>query len=202
MVSRVGSIVSSGDGAYYASPNGVQLLNTGGTTNVTAAVYEKEFHYSLLPPQWASARYGSSYMTAIKGPRIPSEDTIGYAGFVMDSGDTNTPFTYIRTLPDPASVILNLYSDELSGQIFILQSDLKIMQWNPPVGMPGTTHLRSWQWKTKKFRFTAPQQFAAFMIIFEVPPEVIVTLGVRNVDQAQIYDRTDTVSHYPGVCRW
>ena len=185
-----GSIVSSGEGAYYASPNGVQLLSTGGTNNVTAAVYEKEFHYSLLPPQWASARYGSSYMTAIKGPRIPSEDGVGYAGFVMDSGDTNTPFTYIRTMPDPTSGIVNLYSDELSGQIFILQSDLQIMQWNPPVGNPGTTMLRSWQWKTKKFRFTAPQQFAAFMIIFEVPPEITITLGVRNTDQDQIFDPT------------
>ena len=55
-----GSIVSSGEGAFYASPNGVQLLNTGSTNNVTQGVYEKEFHYSLLPSKWASARYGST----------------------------------------------------------------------------------------------------------------------------------------------
>jgi hypothetical protein len=198
-----GSIVSSGEGAYYASPNGIQQLNTGGTQNVTQAVYEKEFHYSLLPPQWASARYGSSYATFIKGAPIPSKnylledtdipspyDTLGYTGFVMDSGDTNTPFTYLRT-PDIASIrVVNSYSDELSGQIFILQSDLKIMQWNPPVGSPGTTTLRSWQWKTKKFRFTSPQQFKAFMVLFEVPPEVGITLGVRNTDQAQVFNPT------------
>jgi hypothetical protein len=81
-------------------------------------------------------------------------------------------------------------SDELSGQIFILQSDQQIMQWNPPIGMPGTTTLRSWQWKTKRFRFTAPQQFKAFMVLFEVPPEVTITLGVRNTDQAQVFDPT------------
>jgi hypothetical protein len=198
-----GSIVASGEGAYYASPNGVQLLNSGGTQNVTASVFEKEFLYSLLPPQWASARYGSSYATFIKGQSIPSQnyllqptdipspyDTLGYTGFVMDSGDTNTPFTYLRTSAVGAIHVLNILSDELSGQIFILQSDKQIMQWNPPIGVPGTTTLRSWQWKTKRFRFTAPQQFKAFLVLFEIPPEVTVTLGVRNTDQAQVFDPT------------
>jgi hypothetical protein len=197
-----GSIVSSGEGAYYASPNGIQLLNSGGTTNVTEAIYEKEFHYSLLPPQWASARYGSSYATFIKGAPIPSKnylledndiptpyDTLGYRGFVMDSGDTNTPFTYLRPTP-PSIGVVNAYSDDLSGQIFVLVSDGSVMQWNPPIGNPGSTTLRSWQWKTKKFRFTAPQQFKAFMVLFEVPPEITLTLGVRNTDQGQTFNPT------------
>jgi hypothetical protein len=190
-----GSIVSSGEGAYYASPNGIQLLNSGGTTNITEQIYEKEFHYSLLPPQWASARYGSSYATFIKGSPIPSLDYLlresdekadasGYTGFVMDSGDTNTPFTYLRGVAN----VTNAYSDELSGQIFVLNVDGSIMQWNPPIGLPGATTLRNWQWKTKKFRFTAPQQFKAFMILFEVPPEITLTLGVRNTDQAQVFN--------------
>jgi hypothetical protein len=198
-----GSIVSSSDGAYYASPNGVQVLNSSGVTNETLGVYEKEFHYSLLPPQWAAARYGNSYASFIKGTVIPSQnyllqatdipsphDALGYNGFVMDSGDANTPFTYLRTSAIGTISVLNVLSDELSGQIFILQSDKQIMQWNPPIGVPGTTTLRSWQWKTKRFRFTAPQQFKAFMVLFEVPPEVTVTLGVRNTDQAQVFDPT------------
>ena len=179
-----GSIVASGEGAYYASPNGIQMLNTGGTQNVTQGVYEKEFHYSLLPVQWASARYGSSYATFIKGSPIPP----GYDGFIMDSGDTNTPFTYLQTAKSVQ--IVNAYSDELSGQIFALMNNQTIIQWNPPVGDPGTTTLRSWQWKTKKYRFTMPQQFAAFIVMFDVPPEIEITLGVRNTNQAQIFDAT------------
>ena len=195
-----GSIVSSGEGAYYASPNGIQLLNTGGTTNITEQIYEKEFHYSLLPPQWASGRYGASFASFIKGNPIPSQtaqdvlspstDTLGYTGFVMDSGDANTPFTYLRTPLITTSQVVNAYNDELSGQLFILQDSGEIMQWNPPIGAPGTTTLRSWQWKTKKFRFTTPQEFAAFMILFEVPPEITITLGVRNTDQMQTFDPT------------
>ena len=180
-----GSIVSAGEGAYYASPNGIQLLNTGGTENITLEIYEKEFHYSLLPPQWAAGKYGSSYAGFIKGAPIPAPDG-GYYGFVIDNAVPNVPFTYLRF---PAN-ITNAYSDELSGQIFALMSNGSVMQWNPPQSTPGATTLRSWQWKTKKFRFTAPQQFKAFMVLFEVPPEVTFTLGVRNTDQSQTYNST------------
>lgn len=175
-----GSIVSAGEGAYYASPNGIQLLNTGGTENVTLSIYEKEFHYSLLPAQWASGKYGSSYAGFVKGTPIPSPDGLGYFGFIMDNSVANTPFTYLRF---PIQLV-NCYSDELSGQLFNLMSNGTVMQWNPPSG-----NLRSWVYKTKKFRFTFPQQFAAFMVLFEVPPEVTFTPGVRNTNQAQIYDQ-------------
>ena len=186
-----GSIVAAGEGMYYASPNGIQLLNTGGTQNYTQEIYEKEFHYSLQPTQWASAKYGSSYAGFIKGQPIPSDDplNLGYHGFVIDEGASNAPFTYLRfsTLTSTIQVVY-AYSDELSGQIFGLMSNGTVMQWNPPQGVPGQTTLRPWQWKTKKFRFTAPQQFKAFMVLFEVPPEVQITLGVRNTDQNQIYN--------------
>jgi hypothetical protein len=179
-----GSIVSAGEGAYYASPNGIQLLNTGGTENITLGVYEKEFHYSLQPAQWASGKYGSSYATFVKGAPIPSPDGGGYYGFVMDSAVANVPFTYLRF---PIQVT-NIYSDELSGQLFALMSNHTVMQWNPPESVPGATTLRGWQWKTKQFRFTAPQEFKAFMVLFEVPPEVTFTLGVRNTAQNQVYN--------------
>jgi hypothetical protein len=182
-VSR-GSIVSAGEGAYYASPNGIQLLNTGGTTNVTQEIYEKEFHSFLEPQTWASAKYGSSYAGFIKGPLIPASDGGGYSGFVLDSVVPNVPFTYIRF---PTQVV-NAYSDELSGQIFGLMLNRTVMQWNPAQGVPGSTTLRPWQWRTKKFRFTSPQQFKAFLVIFDVPPEVTFTLGARNNNQAQIYN--------------
>ena len=182
-----GSIVSSGEGMYYASPNGIQLLNTGGTESITLQIYEKEFHYSLLPPQWAAGKYGSSYVSFIKLSRISSDDNIGYTGFVLDNAVPNVPFTYLRTA-DLTATVVNAYSDELSGQIFILQTDGSVLQWNPPVGTPGTTTLRAWQWKTKKFRFTAPQQFKAFMVLFETPLEAEITLGVRNTDQNQVYN--------------
>ena len=182
-----GSIISAGEGMYYASPNGIQLLNTGGTQNITLEIYEKEFHNFLSPIQWASGRYSSSYVAFIKGAALPSPDGGGYSGFVLDNSVPNVPFTYLRFPID----IVNNYSDELSGQLFALMSNGTVMQWNPPVGFPGTTTLRPWQWKSKMFRFTAPQQFKAFMVLFTVPPEVEFIPGTRNTDQSQMYDPTN-----------
>lgn len=186
-----GSIVSAGEGMYYASPNGIQLLNTGGTTPYTVEVYEKEFHYYLEPPSWASAKYGTSYAGFIKGPPLSSPDTGGYHGFVIDEVIPNATFTFLRfSTPSVPIQIINAYSDELSGQIFGLMTDKTVQQWNPPQSAPGTTSLRPWQWKTKRFRFTMPQQFKAFMVVFDIPPEVTFTLGVRNTNQAQVFDPT------------
>lgn len=178
-----GSIVTSGEGAYYASPNGVQLVNTGGTTNMTQSIYEKEFHNSLEPQNWASGRYGSAYVAFVKGAPVAGD----HGGFVIDyTQNNNMVFSYLHF----AHNVINAMNDELSGQLFYLLDNNTVMQWNPPVGNPGTTSLWNWEWKSKQFRFPHPQQFKAFTALFEIPPEVQITLGVRNTDQAQVFDPT------------
>lgn len=186
-----GSIVSAGEGAYYASPNGIQLLNTGGTTNITQYIWEKEFHYTMLPQQWASGKYGLTYVTFIKGAPAPGPQatpisipggTPAFSGFTLLSIENDVLFSYISI---PVNVT-NAMTDELSGQIFDLRADGTIMQWNPPVPIVDTTVLRTWEWQSKKFRFTFPQQFKAFMVMFDVPPEVTATLGARVTDQTAL----------------
>jgi hypothetical protein len=192
-----GSIVSAAEGGYYASPNGIQLLSTGGVENMTKQIYEKEFHNELDPAIWAAAKYGLTYLAFFKGGGIPTPVGVGgepirsttptiESGFVLDNTDGNVPFSYLSL----DTTVINTYMDELSGQIFRIDagSPGAVILWNPPVGNPGSTTLDSWIWKTKKFRFTNPQQFKAFMILFTIPPEVTITLGVRNTDQAQIFD--------------
>jgi hypothetical protein len=194
-----GSIVAGAEGAFYASPNGIQLLNTGGTENVTALIYEKEFHNLLKPQIWASAKYGKTYLSFFKGdgiqiPLNPDENptegvpgaTVTENGFVLDNTDANVPFSYLNF----GTTIVNTYMDELSGQVFRLDAGAPgvVMLWNPPIGNPGTTTLRSWTWKSKKYRFTMPQQFKAFIVLYTIPPEVTITLGVRNTDQAQVFN--------------
>ena len=179
-----GSIVGAGEGAYYASPNGYILLNTGGTTNVTVQIYEKEFWYQLQPWNLASGRYGDSMACFIKGAGAPSIDPNKsdlIHGCVLDVTDSNVPFSYL----DLNFPILNAYNDEVSGQLFYITNN-QVYQWNPPNG----GIILPWVWKTKKFRFTFPQQFMAFMVLFDIPPEVTFTPGVRNTDQTQIYNST------------
>lgn len=177
-----GSIIGAGEGAYYASPNGYILLNTSGTTNVTEKIFEKEFWYQLQPWNLVSGRYALSMASFIKGPGVPSIEPGGSGivhGCVIDVTDSNVPFCYLDTdIP-----ITNAMVDELSGQIFYLTPQY-VYQWNPPNG----GSLWPWVFKTKKFRFTFPQQFKAFMVLFDIPPEVTFKPGVRKTDQAQVYD--------------
>lgn len=180
------SIVAAGEGAYYASPNGYILLNTGGTTNMTqqagSGTFEKEFWYQLTPWNLVGGRYANALTAFIKGQGVPTIDPTNEGlinGFVIDQTDTNVPFTYI----DTNTPVLNAMTDELSGQLFYITED-QVYQWNPPNG--GV--LWPWVWRSKKFRFTFAQQFKAFMVLFDIPPEVTFTPGVRNTSQTQVYD--------------
>lgn len=181
-----GSIAESQEGAFYASPNGVMVLTAAGVSSTTQSTYEKEYHFMLQPWNWAAGRYGNGYVSFVKGTGIPNIDPDGddLNGFVIDSQDANVSFSFINFVSD----VRNLYQDELSGQLFGVFTDGTVLQWNPPVGNPGTTTLYSWEWKSKKFRFVYPQQFKAFLIYFEVPPEVMITLGPRNTDPNQIFN--------------
>jgi hypothetical protein len=171
-----GSIIAAGEGAFYASPNGYQLLNTTGVANQTGTFIDKEFLYSLQPQNFAAGKYGTGIVSFIKGPGDGSEN-----GFLIDTEVANTPFIYINTSTD----IINNYVDELSGQIFYLTGG-EVFQWNPPQG--GT--LYPYTWKSKKFRFTAPQQFKAFLVEFDLPPEITITPGVRNEAPDMTFDPT------------
>lgn len=183
-----GSIASSAEGAYYASPNGVMVLSPSGDQNLTQSIYEKEFHFSLVPWNWASGRYGDSYVVFTKNGGMPGVDPDGdiLRGLVIDNQNTNVPFTFLNFNNE----IINLYQDEFSGQLFGILGNGTIMQWNPPIPVPDTTTLWNWEWKSKKFRFTAPQQFKAFLVFFDIPPEVLITCGPRNMDPNQTFDPT------------
>jgi hypothetical protein len=185
-----GSIVASGEGAYYVSVNGVQLLNTGGTENMTAGVYEREFLNTLQPQNWAAGKYAMIYVAFMKGQQ-PSFPTV-VNGSAIDRSEPNTEFMYMSTNHS----VLNVYNDELSGQSFVVYSDPPgtsgyvgtVRQWNPPNSV-GAGSLRPYLWRSKIFRFTSPQLFKAFLVYFDIPPEVDITLGVRNTAQPQTFDQ-------------
>lgn len=174
-----GSICASGEGAYYLSTNGLQLLNTSGVLNVTAEIFEREFLATLSPFSWACGKYDLIYVAFIKGifPEFPSQ----FNEVIIDKTDPNTIFC----LGCSKTQTLNAYNDELSGQVFDVTVQVEfphlgfVRQWNPPQDV-GTGTLRTYLWKSKKFRFTSPQQFKAFEVYFNIPPEVDITLGPRQ----------------------
>jgi hypothetical protein len=183
-----GSIVASAEGAYYASPNGIILVNPSGTLSITEFIYEKEFHNQLQPANWAAGRYGLAYVAFVKGAGLPNIDPDGDVlnGMVIDRQDKNVPFTYLHF----NATVVNLFFDGFTGQLFGILSNGTVMQWNPPIGIPGTTTLWDWEWRSKKFRMPFAASMKCFQIMFDVPPEVMITLGQRNTNQSQIFDPT------------
>jgi hypothetical protein len=178
-----GSIFPAGEGVYYASPNGLILLNTSGTINTTQNLMEREFWDSLQPELWACGRTAMSYFAFVKG-YIPTaaDDT---NGLVIDHLEKNVPFSHIRTSLNP---VVNLYWDEISGQLFYISQG--VVRWiNPPDG----GFLLPWLWISRIFRMPKPIQFKVFKVSFTIPSELTIpppTAASRNNDQAQVFDST------------
>jgi len=179
-----GSVFAAGEGTYYASPNGLILLNTSGTINVTQMFMEREFFNSLTPNTWAAGRTGLSYTAFFKG----SSSEIVPNGVILDQLEKNVPAVYIQALLEPSEKIVNLYWDELSGQLFLVHNT-DVRWWFAPSG----GILLSWVWKSKKFRLPKPEDMKALKIHFNVPPEVTITPPTpqtRNNNQSQVFDPT------------
>lgn len=185
-----GSICPSGEGAYYLSTNGLQLLNSSGTTNMTVEIFEREYLDTLTPADWACGKYDMIYFASIKG--IVAEFPILFNEVIIDRTDANVVFSLGCSV---GKTIINVYNDELSGQVFELGMTTggvapnlgTVIQWNPPK-LTETTDLREYLWRSKKFRFTAPQQFKAFEVYFNIPSLVTITPGVRNTASPQTFN--------------
>ena len=180
-VSR-GSIYGAGEGAYYASPNGLILLNATGTINTTLFSIEREWWNAQNPQLWAAGKQAMSYFAFQKGVDWHTSGNPDN-GIVLDHIEKNVPCSLIQTSHCP---IINVYNDELSGYIFYISEGV-VRLINPT----GGGSLLPWVWKSKKFRFQYPCQLKAFKIRFNVPPEVTITppsITTRNTDQQQVFD--------------
>lgn len=181
-----GSVVAAGEGVYYASPNGLILLNSSGTSSVSQNILTKEDWIKADPYDFSAGKYSQAYVAFIRNT-LNSDN-----GLVIDHGAyslvtsypaaLNTPFTWL-SLP---GTVTNVYNDELSGQTFYISAN-KVYQWNPETG----NILLPWIWHSKDFRFPYPNAFIAGNVLFDIPPEVTIPAPTsHNTDQGQTYDPT------------
>lgn len=197
-----GSVYAAGEGTYYASPNGLILLNTSGTMNVSQFSMEREFWESMQPENWAAARQGLSYSAFVKGATITTTITVNnnftipFNGVVFDHLEKNVPLSLVQALSIEGQSIINTYWDHTSGQIFIVGSN-GVYWWMPPFEYPPGTAtppnygtLLPWIWKSKKYRMHSPEQLKAFKINFDIPPEVTISPPVfpGNTAQNQVFN--------------
>ena len=170
-----GSICPAGEGVYYASPNGLILVNTFGSTNVTKSFITKEQWFSAGGYNLSAAKYGKFFIAFSKGSVAHDN------GFVIDHEIPDVAFTWLAQ-PNVVSV----YSDELSGGAFLVGNGV-VTEWNPGL----STGQQPYIWRSKEFLFNYPQQFAAGKIFFNIPSTLTIPTPdplTRNETQPQIFD--------------
>ena len=150
-----GSIVTDLLGVYYASQNGVVMLNYFGMQNQTMSMMSKniwltQYHAANI----IACRHRSQYL-AINGTGT---------GFLIDYSEQRMGIMPIDPMKDAVCV----WNDEYTGDAYIM-SDGKVYRWDSP-----NTPRMVYRWRSKQFYTPAPISIAALQISLD--PDVTAVI--------------------------
>ena len=155
------SIVSSTDGVYYVSQNGVVLATEYGAQIISKPlISRKEWQTRYQPENMQAAVNGQGYIavyTQSDGTIIGTE--VGN-GAMVDIGN----ISYVRTIQ----------TDTRDGEVFVIRNG-GLYQWNVAEAKP-----LPYRWESKTFETPFPLNFAAFKIKWEINEEL--KTGIDAVD--------------------
>lgn len=174
------SIVSTSEGVYYASQNGLISISPGNSQNATALLLTRQDWTALDPAQLLAAKFGNAYLAFRKNASFTNGDN----GFVIDNTTPNTLFTYLRFTGNISKVV----QDDMTGTIFVVSGG-QVYNWDSQ----STTIRMPYVWRSKIFQFPFKQQFTAALVYFDIPSWVTIptpTEATRNTAQPQNYDAT------------
>lgn len=170
-----GSVCAAGEGVYYASPNGLILVNPTGTVNVTSQTMSKENWIAGNPYDFVAARYNQAYIAAVRNGPTNADN-----GMISDQETPNTIFSFLHF----SDKVANVYNDDLSGSVFIVTQS-GVTEWNPS----NAQSFEPYVWQSKDFRFPFAQQFIAGCVLFDVPDSLnIPAPTAHNTSQSQTFD--------------
>lgn len=158
-------MVTTTAGVYYASINGLVLVNSQGVINVTQDLVTKEEWARYNPASIFAASLGLQYI-AFNSPSF---------GFVFNPTEPNARLVELDRFNDVAG----LETDRYTGDVYIIQAD-RVFVWDP-----NTSERLYWRWKSKEYHFPKPVNFGALKVKFEadaidVSTDVITYYGVYN----------------------
>lgn len=170
-----GSIVSTEEGVFYTSPNGLILVNPGHAENITKQYISRDKWNEIMDGRVNAGRLGSSYFAYgatdqnlfqintrfVQAGFSQEEGTVGSSeGFMLDSANSNMGFGFI----DDDKAIKSVKNDQLSGEC-ILVRDGKVVWLDQRAGYAIDPYL----WKSKVFQTPYLQNFTAFKVYFYDP---------------------------------
>jgi hypothetical protein len=171
-----GSILSTPEGVYYASPSGLQLIAPGAIQNITreAATKDKWQRLTYLSAlraarlgtayyAWGTARLGVFDEGAFEPSVFEQEDFTGaYIGIIIDP---QAPQVGIVQLTSDKPTV-NVQTDPWSGEIFIIR-DGKVW-WLDMVDLETTLEVSLWY--SKIFQTNQVRNFGALKLYFDPLP--------------------------------
>ncbi len=167
-----GSIVSTPEGVYYASPNGLIRAANGSFVNVTQGAITKDKWQNLLRLQYLqAARLGTGYYvfgvgafggfatTAFANSAFAMDDFSGaYSGLFIDPSNPQVTTTLCSDTP-----VLKVFNDPWSGELMIIKDGQ--VYWVDV--QSSDLALRPYIWRSKIFQSNLPENFEAIKVYFD-----------------------------------
>lgn len=167
-----GSIVSTPEGVYYASPNGLILAANGSFTNVTQQYITKDKWQNLIRLQNLQAgRLGTGYyvfgvgafgafnLNAYPSTAFSGDDFTGATtGLFFDPSNPNTITPFCSDTP-----VMKVFNDPWSGELLII-TDGKVKWVNV---QDQTSPMQPFKWKSKVFQSAFAENFEAMKVYFD-----------------------------------
>ena len=166
-----GSIITDLMGVYYASQNGLVMLNYFGMTNQTLSnITKNQWLTTFLAGSIVACRHRSQYL-AINGTGV---------GFLIDYTEPRMGVVHLNTFNNAVCV----WNDVYTGDAYII-ADKIVYRWDSPTTAPLT-----YRWRSKDYLMAAPTSLGACQIemaqAVEVAPPAVTPPLLSNGDTSLI----------------
>lgn len=142
------SIVTTLNGVYYSSPQGIVEVSAGRSQLITQNLFTREEWQSLFSPTTVQAvPYGLQYIAFYTAA----------AGFIYSPAEELAPLTTL----DRFSGVQMIQQDQYSGDVYLVQNN-QVRLWDPPASIPYT-----YTWTSKEFDLPKPVNMGAFRLKFQ-----------------------------------
>lgn len=180
------SILSAPEGVYYASPNGLVLVNPGQAGVVTRDLITPDKWAEYTPDRFKAARFGAAYYgfgAAFGGvfddntfetdnTFVSLDETDARNGVLIDTRDVRVAFNLLSS--DVS--MLGVMNDAWSNDLFLIHDNQ--LYWID--NKDSDPEFEVYLWRSKLFHSPKKQNFGAIKVYFTVPSTTPAQAPERN----------------------